>query len=39
MEADEIIEGFINSMSMHGLKYNKLIGKLNYNFHFLNYTY
>lgn len=39
MEADGIIEGFINSMSMHGLKYNKLIGKLNYIFHFLNYTY
>ncbi|CAI6373705.1 unnamed protein product [Macrosiphum euphorbiae] len=26
MEADGIMEGFLNSMSMHGLKYNKLIG-------------
>jgi hypothetical protein len=41
MEADGIIEGFLNSMSMHGLKNNKLFGKLyftrNYIFHFLYY--
>jgi len=41
MEADGIMEGFLNSMSMHGLKYNKLIGKLyisrNNIFHFLYY--
>lgn len=28
MEADGIVEGFANSVLMHGLKYNKLIGKL-----------
>lgn len=27
MEADGIIEGFMNSIDMHGLKFNKLIGK------------
>lgn len=27
MEADAILEGFTQSISMHGLKYNKLIGK------------
>lgn len=27
MEADSILEGFSHSLSMHGLKYNKLIGK------------
>jgi len=26
MEADTILEGFLNSIDMHGLKYNKLIG-------------
>lgn len=26
MEADGILEGFLNSVQMHGLKYNKLIG-------------
>lgn len=26
MEADGILEGFLNSYQMHGLKYNKLIG-------------
>lgn len=26
MEADGILEGFANSMHMHGLKFNKLIG-------------
>ncbi|CAI6355909.1 unnamed protein product [Macrosiphum euphorbiae] len=26
MEADSILEGFSNSLNMHGLKYNKLIG-------------
>lgn len=28
MEADTILEGFLNSLDMHGLKYNKLIGDL-----------
>lgn len=27
MEADGIVEGFMNSINMHGLKFNKLIGK------------
>lgn len=27
MEADGILEGFLSSIKMHGLKYNKLIGK------------
>lgn len=27
MEADGIVEGFSRSIEMHGLKYNKLIGK------------
>lgn len=27
MEADGILEGFSNSLNMHRLKYNKLIGK------------
>jgi hypothetical protein len=27
MEADGIVEGFSRSVEMHGLKYNKLIGK------------
>jgi hypothetical protein len=27
MEADAIVEGFSQSFNMHGLKYNKLIGK------------
>lgn len=27
MEADGILEGFSSSLKMHGLKYNKLIGK------------
>lgn len=27
MEADAILEGFLCSLSMHGLRYNKLIGK------------
>lgn len=26
MEADGIVEGFMNSINMHGLKFNKLIG-------------
>jgi len=26
MEANAIVEGFIQSSNMHGLKYNKLIG-------------
>lgn len=29
MEADGIVEGFLNSVQMHGLKYNKLIGTQN----------
>lgn len=28
MEADIIVEGFKNSVAMHGLKYAKLIGKV-----------
>lgn len=27
IEADAIAEGFLNSIRLHGLKYNKLIGK------------
>lgn len=27
IEADAISEGFLSSVSLHGLKYNKLIGK------------
>lgn len=27
MEADGILEGFTKSIEMHGLKYNRLIGK------------
>lgn len=27
IEADAISEGFLSSISLHGLKYNKLIGK------------
>jgi len=27
MEADSILDGFTHSLRMHGLKYNKLIGK------------
>lgn len=27
MEADAILEGFVNSIDMHKLKFNKLIGK------------
>lgn len=27
MEADGVVEGFVNSIQMHGLKYNCLIGK------------
>lgn len=27
IEADAISEGFLNSVELHGLKYNKLIGK------------
>lgn len=30
MEADAIAEGFKLSVSLHGLKYNKLIGKYQY---------
>jgi len=26
MEADGVVEGFLRSIEMHGLKYNKLIG-------------
>lgn len=26
MEADGVVEGFVNSIQMHGLKYNCLIG-------------
>lgn len=26
MEADGVLEGFLNSVQMHGLKFNKLIG-------------
>jgi len=26
MEADGVVEGFMNSITMHGLKYNRLIG-------------
>lgn len=33
MKADEILKGFANSVAMHGLKYNKRIGKINiFNF-------
>lgn len=28
IEADGISEGFLRSIEMHGLKFNKLIGKL-----------
>lgn len=34
MEADAIAEGFKQSIDMHGLKYNKLIGKINYTNNF-----
>jgi len=27
MEADGIVDGFLKSVEMHGLKYNRLIGK------------
>jgi len=27
MEADGVVEGFSRSIEMHGLKYNKLIGR------------
>jgi len=27
METDGIVEGFLKSVEMHGLKYNRLIGK------------
>jgi hypothetical protein len=33
MEADAIAEGFKKSVEMHGLKYNKLIGKVNINYY------
>lgn len=36
MEADAIIEGFKQSVEMHGLKYNKLIGKI-FNFYILRF--
>lgn len=29
MEADSVLEGFLKSIEMHGLKYNCLIGKFN----------
>jgi len=29
MEADAVMEGFKRSVEMHGLKYDKIIGKLN----------
>jgi len=29
IEADGIAEGFLSSIELHGLKFNKLIGKLN----------
>lgn len=32
MKADGILEGFSNSLNMHGLKYNKVIGELQYIF-------
>lgn len=28
MEVDGVVEGFKNSISMHGLKYNRIIGRL-----------
>lgn len=28
MEADSVVEGFSNSIAMHGIKYNRLIGKI-----------
>lgn len=34
MEADTILEGFLNSINMHGLKYNKLIGRCNEYFYY-----
>lgn len=27
MEADGVVEGFLKSIELHGLKFNKLIGK------------
>jgi len=32
MEADGVVEGFMNSITMHGLKYNRLIGNFLYIF-------
>ncbi|XP_060859259.1 uncharacterized protein LOC132936536 [Metopolophium dirhodum] len=34
MEADGVLQGFSNSVEMHGLKYNCLIGKLSATFEF-----
>jgi len=28
MEADGVVEGFLKSQEMHGLKFNKIIGKI-----------
>jgi len=28
MEADGVVEGFLKSVEMHGLKFNRIIGKL-----------
>lgn len=36
MEADGVVEGFKNSISMHGLKYNQIIGRLNIIFIIFN---
>jgi len=39
MEADGIADGFKQSIEMHGLKYNKLIGRYVRNTTFLNHAY
>jgi len=28
MEADGVVEGFLKSVEMHGLKFNRIIGKI-----------
>ena len=28
MEADGVVEGFLKSQEMHGLKFNRIIGKI-----------
>jgi len=39
MEADGVVEGFLKSVEMHGLKFHRIIGKIKMSTSFLDRLY